>query len=369
MKKRTKRILTAAIVCILLIAIGLSVFFAIMTARLNQIPNMTFSEMIHYTTENKKEAAITVGVIQNDEISYEVYGENAMPKEHIEHTYEIGSITKTVTATMILKAAEEGKLRLEDSIDKYLALPQKDCYPTVKKLLTHTSGYKNYYFESEMVENFFAGRNDFCGISQEKLFKRIGKINLKDKNYDYEYSNFGFSVLGLLLSEIHGKDYTEFANDFLREDLGLTQTKISNRQGDLGNYWDWKERDAYLSAGGLTSTVGDMLDYARLQLNQTPSYVSETHKKLSDKSGNTAKNEKLNLHADYFAAAWVGDNENEIIWHNGGTGNYNSYIGIDKKNRIAVVILSNLSPSYRIPATVMGIKLLTDLQRKSKTAV
>jgi CubicO group peptidase (beta-lactamase class C family) len=47
--------------------------------------------------------------------------------------------------------------------------------------------------------------------------------------------------------------------------------------------------------------------------------------------------------------------------HNGGTGDYNSYIGFDLSNQTAVVILSNLSPNFRIPATVMGIKLLVDL--------
>ena len=53
-----------------------------------------------------------------------------------------------------------------------------------------------------------------------------------------------------------------------------------------------------------------------------------------------------------------------IIWHNGGTSNFNSYIAFDKEKQLGVVILSNLSPSYRIPATVMGSKLIITLQNK-----
>ena len=57
--------------------------------------------------------------------------------------------------------------------------------------------------------------------------------------------------------------------------------------------------------------------------------------------------------------AWIIDGENGILWHNGGTGNYNCYLGVSKEKNMAVVVLSNLRPSYRIPATVLGVKLLT----------
>ena len=57
------------------------------------------------------------------------------------------------------------------------------------------------------------------------------------------------------------------------------------------------------------------------------------------------------------------DKENGFIWHNGGTGHYNSYLGFSPETETAVVILSNLSPNDRIPATVLGIKLLQELNQ------
>lgn len=51
-----------------------------------------------------------------------------------------------------------------------------------------------------MVGNFFKGRNDFCGITKDTVLDKIGKLNMKHNSYDYNYSNFDFSVLGLVLA-------------------------------------------------------------------------------------------------------------------------------------------------------------------------
>lgn len=65
---------------------------------------------------------------------------------------------------------------------------------------------------------------------------------------------------------------------------------------------------------------------------------------------------------DAMGMAWIIDNEHGFIWHNGATGNYNSYLGFCPETGTAVVVLSNLSPGFRIPATVVGIKLLEEMQ-------
>ena len=64
---------------------------------------------------------------------------------------------------------------------------------------------------------------------------------------------------------------------------------------------------------------------------------------------------------DSIGLAWISDEENGIVWHNGATGDYNCYLGFCPESGTAVVILSNLALSYRIPATVMGVKLLTEI--------
>ncbi len=360
--KKRKKVRAIVCVAIAIIAVGIGGFLAFTDYRMNQVPKMSFDSMLNYTTKNNENAVVTVGVIQNGEASFTVYGKNAVKLPQSEHVYEIGSLTKTFTTSLLFKAGSEGEISLDDQIDEYLDLPKRDYYPTIRRLITHTSGYKAYYFEPQMVSNFFHARNDFYGISTEQLIQKVGETKLEDRDYAFKYSNFGMAVIGAVLSEIYSNDYTTVIKSYISNDLDLSSTKISDGSGDLGNYWDWAENDAYIPAGALTSDITDMLKYAQLQMNDTPEYLSAAHEALANVNATPAKSAKMNIHVDSVGAGWMIDAENKVVWHNGGTSSYNCYLGFDSERKIAVIILSNLSPNYRIPATVMGIKLLTDLQ-------
>jgi len=337
----------AVFIAIGVIALGSVAFFAYVNHQLGKLPMMTFKEMLHYTTVDRPDARITVGIIQNGEASFTVYGENGEVLPHIEHLYEIGSLTKTFTASLIFQSIND----LNATIDQYLELPKGD-YPTIKQLLTHTSGYKNYYFESPMIGNFFHGRNDYYGISEADLLARIALADWQPKEGEFRYSNFAFAVLGAVLAEVHQQDFADLMDGFAQE-LGLPNTRISDGTGDLANYWDWQKRDAYLAAGGLVSTIGDMLQYAKLQLEGRPEQgILEE-----------IDYEKMGIRMDAIGGAWLWDKERQFIWHNGGTDHFNSYLGFSLETGTAVIILSNLPPGYRIPATVMGVRLLAEIQQ------
>jgi CubicO group peptidase (beta-lactamase class C family) len=211
-----------------------------------------------------------------------------------------------------------------------------------------------------MIGNFFVGRNDFCGITDAMLRDRLSKVSVTREAQKFNYSNFGYATLGLILEAVYGEDYTALVNAFAHDELGLTNTHISDEQGDLKNYWDWKEGDAYLPAGGLTSTISDMLDYASHQLSEEGIF-SSCHDSLAVIHASTNSYKKMDIQMDEIGAGWIIDRENDIIWHNGATGNYNSYLGFNLKTKTAVVILSNLAPNYRIPSTVMGVKLMKNI--------
>ena len=180
------------------------------------------------------------------------------------------------------------------------------------------------------------------------------------ESYGFTYSNFGYAVLGLVLEAVYEQDYTDLLNDYVQNALGMTSTKISERDGDLGNYWDWQENDAYLSAGAVTSNIDDMLRYAQMQLDAAPPFA-QCHQSLKAINASSESYQMMGIHMDEIGMGWIIDRENGIIWHNGGTGHYNSYLGFNPETKTAVVILSNLSPNDRIPATVLGIKLLQEL--------
>lgn len=328
--------------------------------QMSRIPALSFQEALEYTTKDNADAVITVGILQNGNASYTVYGENGkeLPKEL--HTYEIGSLTKTFTAAMVSKAVQEGKMDINAAIDQYLSLPEGNVYPTVAALLTHTSGYKSHYIETPMISNFFTGKNSFLGVTKTMVINKASELSVPNEEYPFNYSNFGYAVLGLMLEEIYGDDYTALANQFAKE-LHLPHTQLSTQDGDLGKYWDWHSGDAYLPAGGLTSNIDDMLAYAQLQLDES-GYFTDCHKELRKVNAAPEQYKAMGINMDAIGMAWIIDSENGIVWHNGGTGNYNSYLGFNIDKGAAVVILSNLAPNDRIPATVLGVKLLAELK-------
>lgn len=103
-----------------------------------------------------------------------------------------------------------------------------------------------------------------------------------------------------------------------------------------------------------------MLQYAQIQLEDN-SYFGGCHETLKSIDASTDSYKTMGIFMDEIGMAWIIDNENGIVWHNGGTGDYNSYLGFKPESGDAVIILSNLSPNYRIPATVLGTKLLSEM--------
>ena len=357
-RKKIMWIVISIVLCAVLVVGGLMIFGKV---QMGKIPGMSFEDVLKYTTQGKKDARITVGIIKDGESSFTVYGADAQVLPAENHIYEIGSLTKTMTAALVSKAISEGKLSMNVTIDAYLPLSEGKNYPTIAELVTHTSGYSSFYFETPMIGTFFSGKNSFYGISRDMVLEKCKSLNIKKDSYDFNYSNFGFAVLGLILENVYNKDYTALLNDYVQKELGMASTKISERDGDLGNYWDWKEDDGYLSAGAVTSNINDMLRYAKIQLDENAEFAL-CHKSIKSIDASSESHKTMGIYMDEIGMAWLIDRKNGIIWHNGGTDDYNSYLGFCPDSGTAVVVLSNLSPNYRIPATVLGIKKLLELK-------
>lgn len=361
-KNRKKKIALLAVSAIVLIGsaslIALSYYGRMM---MQKIPALSFADALGYTLKDNPEALITVGTVKDGRSFYTVYGSNSQILPAVRHTYEIGSLTKTFTAALVGRAVEEGRIQLDQTIDQYLSLPKGRTYPTVADLLTHTSGYKPYYFEWPMASNFLSGKNDFYGITKDRLTKKLQAIKWPDKIHGYLYSNFGYAALGLILEGIYEKDFASLMDDYLAHGLKLNSTRLSDQTGDLAGYWDWNKDDAYLPAGGLLSDIEDMLAYARMQLAEEGIFRA-AHRPLRQIDATTDENAMMDIRLDAIGMAWIIDEDHYITWHNGGTGHFNSYLGFDQDNGTAVVILSNLSPNSRIPATVLGVKLMEELR-------
>lgn len=364
MKK--KLIIIIIVVAIVLVIAGIAIYLSVQLNRLKKLQNLSSDEMIQVDLENNSEGIISIAIIKNGDIQYYVYKENAMQEEKLDYDYEIGSISKTFVGLMISKAVQEGKININDSISKYLDLGNDKYYPTIERLLTHTSGYKSYYFNNQMFKNQFNQDNDFYGITRDEIFNKVKSIDLKNQDYAYKYSNFGISVLGLILEKVYNDDFTSLMNNYIRNDLELSNTNVAVCNGNLDNYWAWKENDGYIPAGAIISNIESMAKYLNMYLTSNDEVVTNTYKVLKTINATDKTYEQLDIRMDQAGMTWMIDNINDIIWHNGATSNFNSYIGFDKNRQYGVVVLSNLSPNKDIPSTVIGPKIIMEIKEGIK---
>ena len=228
MKKVSKVLI--CIFCVLFIAAIIYCVFKVI--QLDKLSNMSSEEMLEVLTKENSNVKVSIGVLKDGKSSFRILGQNMKEEENVSYDYEIGSISKTFLALMMSEAISEGKINIEDNISKYLDLESDIYYPTIKRLLTHTSGYSSYYFDSQMIDNRLSGANDFYNISKSKMLDKVKSVYLKDKDYKFNYSNFGISVLGQVLEKVYNKDYTSLMSEYIKENLKLENTSVATCKGN-----------------------------------------------------------------------------------------------------------------------------------------
>lgn len=326
----------------------------------------TFDSLIEEAVNASDEAIITIGYIEQGQTNFQVYTKEGVDESKPIHDYEVGSITKTFTGTLVARAGEEGLLNIDDSIGNYLNLPEDADYPTIRQLLTHTSGYPTFIENEVIIDNLTQGANPYQGVSREIMLNEIAENSHKEGEQLYQYSNFNAGVLGLVLESIYGENYAVLLENYIKDDLQLGTTHLFEEETQLGNNWLWsKETDAYVPAGALISNIEDLLSYLELQLSEANTEIRTSHDALSEVNATSGDNGKLGIRIDAVAYQWMLNQEEDIIWHDGGTGGYTSYIGFNKAEEVGVVVLSNVAMDQGIPANLLGSLLLMEKLAKS----
>jgi CubicO group peptidase (beta-lactamase class C family) len=181
--------------------------------------------------------------------------------------FEIGSVSKQITAACVMLLVEEGKVALDDLVSKYIAeSPEGWRGVTVRHLLTHTSGIKNY--------NGLAGFELTEHLTRAEFVKRIGAHPpLFAPGEAHSYGNVNYSLLGYVIEQASGKPYWQFVTERIFKPLGMNSTHDRDPRYVLKNRaqgYEWEDgqlvgRDYDLtdvfSAGAIVSTVGDLVKW------------------------------------------------------------------------------------------------------------
>jgi len=278
--------------------------------------------------------------------------------------FEIGSVTKVFTSLLLADAVRRGEVALTDPVAKYLPpnvkVPERGGKKiTLVDLATHTSGLPR------MPTNFHPKDpgNPYADYTEAQLYEFLSSVELtRDIGSHYEYSNLGGGLLGHALARRAGTDYETLVRTRILEPLGMKSTAITlsksmkehltpGHDARLRQVPNW-DLPTLAGAGALRSTANDLLTFlaANIGIEKSPLAPSMAAMIATRRpTGNPNLEIALGWHI------W-NRNGHEIIWHNGGTGGYRTWIGFEPKSRTGVVVLSNTTTNAGVDD--IGLHLL-----------
>ena len=166
--------------------------------------------------------------------------------------FAIASMTKSVTASAVLLLVQDGRLSLDDAVEKYLAVPDSWKGMTVRQLLSHTAGVKDHFGDFPKYPRLTIDRR-LSYTPEEYLQAHFDAPLNFAPGAEWAYSGGGYVILGAILEKITGRSYGDYLRDRIFRPLGMEHTHIISVTDVIANrasgYWF---RDGALRNGGYT---------------------------------------------------------------------------------------------------------------------
>lgn len=321
-----------------------------------QVPIDSIKAIIKREVTNKRSKSIIVGIV--DANGRQIVAEGYKSDQN--HTlpdgntiYEIGSITKVFTSLVLADMSIKHQLNLTDPISKFLPKTVKIPVRNGKEisllsLSTHRSGMPRFPYNVD-PKNL---EQPYADYTVDKLYEYVSHFEpLFDIDTKWRYSNVAYGLLGNILTLTAKKDFETLITEEICKPLNLNNTVISltakqksnlaTGHAETGTAVGLTDLGAIGPGGSIRSTANDLLTFAEANLgliktNLSPA-IELTHVLQAKKDGNDT----------YTTMGWtlVSDDGKNLLFKDGGMPGYCTFLGIDKKNRIGVVVLSNSNNS------------------------
>lgn len=257
-------------------------------------------------------------------------------KNDLNTVFRVGSVSKTFTATLILKAMEEGKLNLDDKLAKWFpGVPNAEKI-SIADLGTHRSG----------IHNFTSDPDYFTYHYQPKTGAELVEI-ISGYDSDFEpgsrseYSNSNYVLLSLILENVYGKSFAELLKEKITQPLGLENTSVggkidpSKNQASSWNYGgSWQKQGETdlsipLGAGNIISTSPELIAFGQ---------ALTTGKIISAESLELMKNLDGHPGIGLFPTPF---NEKLGYGHSGGIDSFSAFWGYFPEEKLSIAYTSN----------------------------
>ncbi len=333
---------------------------------------------------------IVVGIVYKGKLVYQKgFGYLDVEKKILmtpKTSFRIASLSKTFTTVAIMQLVEEGKIKLDDSVQKYLNWFKGNTKEadlkniTIRQLLSHTGGVFRDGDTSHWADGIFPDATE--------LKKAVSARSVVFENAThFKYSNFGFAVLGEVIRKVSGLSYEKYVTENIIEKLRLERTSPDyNKESEVWiskgysrpipgkgrEAFSHSKTNAYAPATGFLSNVTDLAKFI--------SALSLKQKKADAFLGRESKKEMMKAH-------WRTGEEDEeyglgldiykikgrkIVGHSGGFAGFVTEFSLDVKNDIGVITLTNTNDSSGdvinsgIFETVYGLVDEGDMQSENK---
>jgi D-alanyl-D-alanine carboxypeptidase len=301
--------------------------------------------------KNKGMGSLTLArdgnVLYSRSFGYSQINGNEKKPLTVETKYRIGSITKTFTAVMIFQLAEEKKLRLTDTLDRFFPQVPNAARITIGQILAHRSGIHNIEADGswgkqprtkdEVVARIAQGQPDF------------------EPDASHRYSNAGYNLLGYIVEKVGGKPYQEALKERITSKIGLKDTYLGAGNTDSGKnealsysyVGGWREAaeiDFSIpgGAGSILSTPADMMKFiqALFDLKLVSQNSLNQMKTMRDGEG-------MGMEPFTFAGK-------TLYGHTGGSNNSGAWLAYFPEEKLALAYTTN-AKSYPVRNIVTGV--------------
>jgi CubicO group peptidase (beta-lactamase class C family) len=279
-------------------------------------------------------------------------GKTARAQIDGETMFELGSISKGFTGTLLADMVAKGELKIDDAIGPYLPKAAQGnaalTAVTFRQLATHTSGLGRVPLSTAFViAGLKSPADPYANYSEEDFVKDLANMSVT-KNADFAYSNTGIALLGMVLANRAVKRYDELVRERLLAPIGMNAEFAPPKNDDplaaqghntkLEPTPAWN-LNAFNAAGGMRSSVNEMMKLIDANLVRRSPW-KESHEQLAPrgKVGGIAYNwliTRLPSNADGK------EKRDTLVWHNGATFGSTSFVGFDVERQIGVVVLIN----------------------------